>query len=144
MIGRPLRKGETVDHIDNDCTNDSYSNVQLLSHSDNAAKKTEAHRNRLATLSKTDEARKINSFGHSGELNAKSKLSNTQVALLRTRFKKEQDFDALMEEVPFNAKSLYYCLTGKTYPDAGGPIFVFAPRRKGRGKHKLKVLKIKD
>lgn len=38
ILGRRLLAGETVDHKDENCGNDDPSNLQLLSHSDNAAK----------------------------------------------------------------------------------------------------------
>lgn len=37
-IGRELHKNETVDHIDNDFTNDSIENLQILTREENAAK----------------------------------------------------------------------------------------------------------
>jgi len=37
-LGRELTKDETVDHIDNDFTNNNISNLQILSRSDNAKK----------------------------------------------------------------------------------------------------------
>ena len=37
-LGRVLSESETVDHIDNDISNDSISNLQVLSRSDNAKK----------------------------------------------------------------------------------------------------------
>lgn len=37
-IGRRLREGETVDHINGDKTLDTYENIQLLSLSENASK----------------------------------------------------------------------------------------------------------
>jgi hypothetical protein len=38
-LGRKLEYDETVDHIDNDFTNDSLSNLQLLSRIENSAKR---------------------------------------------------------------------------------------------------------
>lgn len=37
-LGRPLEEYETVDHIDEDFTNDDISNLQLLSREENARK----------------------------------------------------------------------------------------------------------
>ena len=37
-LGRPLRPGETCDHIDNDFTNNSLDNLQVLSRADNTRK----------------------------------------------------------------------------------------------------------
>lgn len=37
-LGRKLVKGEEVDHIDDDCTNDRYNNLQVLSKPKNASK----------------------------------------------------------------------------------------------------------
>ena len=142
LLGRPLRKGETVDHSDNDCTNDSYSNVQLLSHKANAAKQTKASRRKSAKACRTKEARRKNSLRNTGELNPKSKASNQQVKRWRKQFDTERDLDSLLEETPFGTKSLLCCLTGKTYRTAGGPLFTFRRRGAGRCKKPLVVVSV--
>jgi hypothetical protein len=39
-LGRRLKNDEVVDHIDEDPTNDEITNLQLLTHSENAKKKS--------------------------------------------------------------------------------------------------------
>jgi len=42
-LGRFLEKSEQVDHIDNDCTNDSINNLQILSQNENLSKQVESY-----------------------------------------------------------------------------------------------------
>ena len=143
MLDRPLRKGETVDHIDDDKTNDRYSNLQLLSHQENAGKHSQKQRRASRKASRTVEARLANSLRSQGELNSAAKVSNKQARLLRKEFDRTRDFHSLLEFVPFGRKSLISCLSGKTYTDAGGPVFRFAPRSAGRGLKQFVVLSVR-
>lgn len=140
LLGRPLRKGETVDHIDHDKTNDSYSNVQLLSHVRNARKRSVEAKLNAAKSSRTGLSRKSNSVRNTGDLNPAAKLSNGTVKKIRKKFDITRDFDSLLEEVPLKAKSLLECLAGKTYKTAEGPIFLFAKNKAGRGKKPIIVV----
>jgi hypothetical protein len=50
QLGRELTEDETVDHIDEDCTNDALSNLQILSSLANITKSTTKKRKPLLTL----------------------------------------------------------------------------------------------
>ena len=136
-IGRPLVRGEDVDHRNNDHTDDSYGNVQLLSHSQNAAKVSARGRKNQRLAMRRPEVRQANSKRNQGECNNQAKVNNSIANKLRRHFLKFGDFQYLLSVVPFNGKSLLACLSGKTYRDAGGPTFEFAHRTAGRGRKPL-------
>jgi hypothetical protein len=142
LLGRPLRKGETVDHVDNDASNDSYDNVQLLSHARNAGKQTRATRRKIVKTLRSKAARLSNSLRNRGEKNSAAKLSDKQAKRIRKEFDRNRDLESLLEVVPFGAHSLLNCLRGWTYVSAGGPRFVFAPRSKGCKKKPLRVVQV--
>ncbi len=65
-LGRPLRKGEDVDHISHDVTDDSYENVQCLTHAENSAKISKKGRRNQVAACRRSEVRKANSERNKG------------------------------------------------------------------------------
>lgn len=115
-LGRPLTSNETVDHLDEDKTNDTAENLQVLSPSDNI-KKSRKHRPH-PTLGR---AQPIHERKR-GDKNGMAKLRNDLVASCREQFwagdvTKKQ----LMAELGVCYKTVRSMLSGETYIDAGGP-----------------------
>lgn len=133
-LGRPLRKHETVDHKNGDCTDDSYSNLQPLTLAQNSAKGSVVGKQNAAMACRTKENRVRNSLRSSGELNSQSKLTNAEVKQLRLRFKLERDFTKALKVSGLKTKALVNVLEGKSYTSAGGPVFTRKPRKRGRPK----------
>lgn len=87
-LNRKLAKDETVDHIDDDKTNDDISNLQVLSRSENISK---AWANGVYAKNTKLFVDYLNSDANiesvSGELNGMAKLTNEQVVLYRNTHK---------------------------------------------------------
>lgn len=86
-LSRLLNKDETVDHIDEDVTNDKYSNLQVLSHAHNARKsyhikgKDNFSKYRNSELAKERSSKRI-----LGEKNPNSSFKDKDVIKLRKLF----------------------------------------------------------
>lgn len=61
-LGRPLRKHETIDHKNEDCTDDRYCNLQVLTLAQNSSKGSLIGRQNAAAACKTKESRKRIAF----------------------------------------------------------------------------------
>lgn len=133
-LGRPLNAGETVDHVDNDCTNDRYSNVQLLSRAENAAKQTLEARANSAEACRRPEVRKKNSISKQGEKNHQAKVTNSQAKEIRNLYRKgELDLLDIKRDYGFlSIKSVKDLLAGNTYLRAKGPKSVIEAAPVGR------------
>lgn len=129
-IGRKLRKGETVDHKDEDKTNDSYANVQLLTLEANAAKSADAKR--LIAYQRSVKGRLHNSLRNMGDRNNRSKISNKLALKARRYFVRTGNFEFLLNKLPLKGRALMACLSGNTYKEASGPLVRFLPKPKGR------------
>ena len=79
-LGRRLVGDETVDHIDDDFTNDDPSNLQVLTLEENAKKYHSNIEKYPSGWKQTDEMKK------SGEKNGMSKLTNSEVEYFRREF----------------------------------------------------------
>lgn len=123
-LGRPLRHGETVDHIDNDCTNDDYSNVQLLSLAENSAKQTTETRRKSAESCRRHEVRQKNSISKLGDRNHQAKVTHPQVKEMRVQYSVRRiNLEEIQRRCGFlTLKSVKDMLRGYTYPTAGGPL----------------------
>lgn len=78
-IGRVLVGDETTDHIDEDKTNNSLDNLQILSRSENASKSALGN-TYLIGYKQTEEHRR------SGDKNGQAKITNEQVLFYRRKF----------------------------------------------------------
>lgn len=127
-LGRRLEKNETVDHIDNDITNDAYSNLQVLSRAENAGKQTKQSRlnNLLAIRKRLADPliKKMYSDLNKGEKNNQAKVTNSQVKKIRIEYRKgKTTIEEIRKRYGFlTIKSVKDLLTGSTYVEAGGPI----------------------
>ena len=116
-IGRKLIGKETVDHKDENKTNDDTNNLQVLSVSDNA-RKSSLGRTRTLGIKQTEKTK--NKFR--GEFNGLSKISNEKVKEFREEFfsgrtsKKE-----IINDSGLTRKSVENFLKGKSYLAADGP-----------------------
>lgn len=122
-LGRPLNDDETVDHINNDYTDDSYGNVQVLSLAANAAKQTEEARRKAAEYSRTPEGRARLSAQVSGELNGLAALTDDAVEQYREKFASGSVTVKRLETLTgLTNRSVRNMLDGVSYKDAGGPL----------------------
>ena len=127
-LGRRLNSDETVDHIDNDKTNDSPENLQVLSLKDNARKSA----NPKALQKYLDDHRgteKLSAVVRS-ENNPKAVFLNEEVEQIREGFFEMGGFNELLETTSLSRRSLINLLEENSYPDAGGPIIKFKPYTK--------------
>ncbi|QBQ74585.1 endonuclease [Burkholderia phage BcepSauron] len=122
-LGRRLVDDETVDHKNNDCTDDRPSNLQLLTHAENSAKQTKETRSRSAEASRTAEARSANSKRNTGEKNQAAVLTDTEVKRFRTLFSKGKMTVKQIEDASeLTNRSVRNMLDGLSYKTAGGPL----------------------
>ncbi len=137
-LGRRLYWDEEVDHIDEDPTNDKFSNLQALTKSENASKsKFNGKGFSWATGYKQEDHVKRN-----GSKNGQAKLALGDAAYYRKLFKKGRiTLSGMRKETGLNAKSIKHLVTGVTYIHEGGPICRLVPRnsvgRPGKGTKKL-------
>jgi len=122
-LGRRLVGDETVDHRDEDKTNDAPSNLDLLSKSDNSRKSSVG--NQYSIGRKAPEEEKLY-----GEDNSKALLSNKEVELYRQKFSAgEMSKSEIMMETRMSDKAVRNFLYGDSYKTAG---YVVERRRSGR------------
>lgn len=80
-LGRPLRKGETVDHKDEDKTNDRITNLQVLSLADNVRKSADGKG--LVAYVRSAEGRAASSERWRGQRNLNAQFTDSAVRRLR-------------------------------------------------------------
>lgn len=124
-LGRRLSGNETVDHIDNDKTNDSSENLQVLTRAENAKKSADASALK-GYLEEHRGSEKLSAVVRS-ENNPRAVFLNEEVKQIREGFLEMGGFDELLNVAPLTRRALIQLLEGKTYPDAGGPIVRFRP-----------------
>lgn len=127
-LGRRLTPDETVDHIDDDKTNDSPENLQVLSLADNARKSSDGSRLQRY-LAENAGTEKLSAVVRS-ENNPAAVFFNEEVRQIREGFFEMGGFKELLKTVPLTRRALIHLLEGETYPDAGGPIVKFKPYTK--------------
>jgi hypothetical protein len=120
--GRKMLPNETVDHIDEDKTNDSIDNLQILTRKDNIIK---AHKNgkyneslkKILLYVKSD----ANSKNHSGDKNGSSKISDDKVKYYRQLFCENKiSIKEIQKETGMHRRSVENFITGKSYINTGG------------------------
>lgn len=131
-LGRPLAKGETVDHKNEDCTDDRYCNLQLLTLIENSSKGSAGGRKQAAEACRTAESRKRRSDKSKGELNSQSKVTDDEARALRKAFARNRCLEDLLSKTSLSLKSLTNLLHGVSYQNAGGPIAARLPKKRGR------------
>lgn len=131
-VGRPLVGDETVDHIDENPSNDDPDNLQILSRAENSRKSADA--SKMVEYSRSEKGRLSSSERFRGDKNPMATISNEEAKRIRNEFLTVQfpEFSLFAEKQPIEVKSLRYLLTGCTYKEAGGPIFEFYSKI-GRG-----------
>lgn len=112
-LGRPLEKWETVDHEDGDHTNDSPSNLRVLTRVENA--KHGWVTGNLIGHAHTDKVKKYLRSVNLGANNPTSVLSADQVFDIRNRKPYYGFVRDLMLEFGVCRKTIYNALKGKTY-----------------------------
>lgn len=115
-LGRKLTKYETVDHLDEDPTNDRLSNLQVLSLSENTKKSMRLNPERHARMLKLahiPQAIRKRALKVRGEQNTNSVLTDKQVIHLRKI--KNIDRKAICQQYGISDKTLRNVLSGVTY-----------------------------
>lgn len=129
-IGRPLRKGETVDHIDEDKTNDKPSNLQILSLADNSKKS--ANPKNIIRYMKSKEGREASSLWTRGEKNGLAKMTDKAVARMRRQAKAGTlDRKAECKRFGVGDKSIRNAITGVTYKHLDGAVSLTSGKSRG-------------
>lgn len=123
-LGRRLSRYEEVDHVDEDFTNDRFSNLQLLSPTANRSKSADA--GLLVRYSRSVEGRAASSKKMKGVANPCAKFSSAQVVSARKIFDKYRDLDRVCEFLNAPRKAVRGYLSGNSYSDVGGPTFSFS------------------
>jgi hypothetical protein len=131
-LGRPLRKGETVDHKNNDPSDDRYENVQLLTLAKNSAKQTEEAKEKARQACREPAERLRRSFSVRGDRNPLSRLSNEEAKTYRLKYKQGSTISELACRAGVSKASIKSLLRGSTYVEAGGPIFKLPKGKVGR------------
>lgn len=115
-LGRKLTKYETVDHIDEDPTNDRLSNLQVLSLAENVRKSLRLNPERykrMLQLSKTPVAIRKTILKLRGEQGSNAKLTDKQVIYLRKLTK--LDRKSVCQKYGVADRALRNALSGVTY-----------------------------
>ena len=115
-LGRALTKYETVDHIDEDPTNDRLSNLQVLSLSENVKKSMRLNPERHARMlayGKRPEERQRRKLRALGQKNPASILTDNQV--IRLRKLKNLDRKAVCQQYGISDRALRDALSGVSY-----------------------------
>jgi hypothetical protein len=107
-LGRELTKEETVDHKDDDFTNDSLDNLQILSLANNAKKSAIGNKHVLGF-------KQSNEHKRSGSKNGKAKLSDIQIEDIRTRIKYHGLIRDLANEFSVDRKTIQNILKNISY-----------------------------
>lgn len=125
-INRRLSSNETVDHIDNDKTNDAPDNLQVLSRAENAKKGSTGNKFCLGYKQTEDHKR-------SGSKNGMARLDDAEVKSIREDFNSSKvTKKKLIADLNMNRRTVDNILKGISYVNAGGPIVEEFP--KGRPK----------
>ena len=126
MCERSLSKNETVDHIDGDKTNDSVSNLRLLSRSENIRAFIENNKEFVSNIRRksiNEYYDKHGSLVYSGDNNSMSKISNDDVERYRNMFHdgliKKED---IITETKMSRRAVENFLRGVSYKHVGGKI----------------------
>lgn len=115
-IGRRLRGKETVDHKDEDPTNDCYSNLQVLSRAENASKSSIGNTYALGFKQSKEQKR-------NGDKNGKAQLTNKQVRMYRKLFNASKiRRKEICVQSGLSDRSIRNMLRGVSYVEAGGPF----------------------
>lgn len=115
-LGRCLTVDETVDHIDNDVTNDSISNLQLLSKSENSKKEMIRRKSLNITYEISHELRMVRKHNFLGEKNINAKFSDFEVIRYRKLVASNNITVKEIElETNISSRSIRNMLDGTTY-----------------------------
>ncbi len=122
-LGRRLINDETVDHVNNDKTDDSKANLQVLSRSENASKGAIGNKHALG-YKQTQEHKR------SGSKNGQAKLSDDAVKIMRQQYsQKALSKIEIMDKTGLCEKSVRNMLFGTTYVEVG---YAVKPNKPGR------------
>lgn len=119
-LGRKLLPEETVDHIDEDLSNDDLSNLQVLSRAENARKSLLVNSKGLRKMiefSRSEKGRKSSRLRMLGARNYNSKFSTETVQVLRRWYSIGYLSELEIGEI-FNMtrRSVRKLMSGQTYP----------------------------
>ena len=129
-LGRKLTGSETVDHIDENKTNDSSSNLQVLSRSENSSKGALGNKHCLG-LVKKDEIREKTRGGNNGM----AIITNEEAKTYRENFfSKQMTRLDIEEKSKMSDRSVRNLLKGVSFPTAGGPL-ISVIKKGGRSKN---------
>lgn len=115
-LGRKLTKYETVDHIDEDPTNDRLSNLQILSKAENSRKSLRLNPERHARMleyGRSPEERQRRKLRVLGQNNPASLLTDKQV--IRLRKLKNLDRKSVCQQYGISDRALRDALSGVSY-----------------------------
>jgi len=120
--GRKLKKDETVDHIDEDKTNDSMDNLQILSRRDNSLKAYRAGKSDIGLKKMFAIARSPkNSLNKMGEKNGNSKVTGGMVTKYRDLFSDSKiTISQIVKETSMSRRSVIKFIEGKSYKNDKG------------------------
>lgn len=137
-LGRKLTRNDCVDHKDEDKTNDKFSNLQLLTRTDNAKKSHKTGNSKTTQLiayGRRKDVRKKRSDRMLGDSNPLAGTTNSEVKKARVDFNKgKATLPDLVQRLQLTTISVRSLLEGKTYKTAGGPICVLPRRPAGKSK----------
>lgn len=120
-LGRPLRKGETVDHKDDDKTNDRLNNLQVLSLADNVRKS--ATGKALVAYMRSAEGREASRLRARGEKNQQAQFSDALVIKLRRlHIRGKLDRTGACEKYGVSDRAMRNMLAGVSYSHLPGSV----------------------
>jgi len=123
-LGRPLRADETVDHKDEDKTNDRISNLQVLTLAENSTKSADPKY--IIAFMRSAKGRALASENARGEKNGLAKLTDKAVIRLRKEAKAGLlSRKSACAQYGISDRSLRNAITGVTYshlPHASRPF----------------------
>lgn len=121
-LGRRLGPDETVDHIDDDKTNDAYSNLQILSRADNARKSADP--TPILAYGRSKVGRAAASMRLLGDGNPQRKLSDDAVRQIRhDSHYGIYKISELMAIHGVDRRTIYNCVKGISYRHIADDFF---------------------
>jgi len=144
-LGRRLSRGETVDHVDEDKTNDEVSNLQPLSKSDNSKKSALFNQSHLNFPEITEEERRIRSERVRGENNPNSAIPDELVLHFRNLVASGKiSANELADDFYLDRKTMRNLLTGVSFSYIEGKVPLENVRNRPHHLSEEQVSKIKE
>jgi len=120
---KKLTKNDTVDHIDEDKTNDSMDNLQILTRAENAKKSYKFRTEHGGVVIKRHKMTPDEIDQISGSKNKMAKLTDNQILEIREIYTTGKcSIEEICVMYSLSRKTIFNVVTGRSYKNVGGDI----------------------